>query len=197
MQRRTLCRSVAASLAVAAAVVAFPARSQDATDGALALYGVPLKDADAPRFLDAAREAGGVPIDTGLPGGAPELDMRGAGVPALQQLTLVRHEGKVARVRFLVKGYGADNEALRRLLLGKYGVPMTVGARPLPFPNFAGRAAPRGGFQWTFADGMTLVYEHPTVGDVTLSYTDPARMAALAAVRGPAPKPAEAVRDRF
>ena len=157
---------------------------------------MPLKDADAKRFLDAAVAAGGVRLD-GPAGSAPELDTRGAGVPALQQLTLVAQDGKVARVRFVIKGYGADNQEFRSLLLGKYGVPMTVGARPLPYPAFAGRAAPRGGYQWTFADGMTLVYEHPTVGDVTLSYTDPVRMAALAAVRGPAPKPAESVRDRF
>lgn len=172
------------------------AQAQAVAERVLSLYGLPLKDAAAARLLEAALAAGGV-RQPGPPGSAPVLDTRAIGVPALLRLTLIAHEGKVAAVRFLVKGYGEDNVELRGLLLGKYGVPMTVGARPLPYAGFAGRAAPRGGFQWTFDDGMVLVYEHPKIGDVTLSYTDPARQAALAAASGVAPRPTEDVRGRF
>lgn len=165
----------------------------------LSLYGLPLKDADADAFLAAARAAGGQPLPAPA-GAAAALDMRAAGVPALERLTLVSHEGKVASVRFLVKGYGQDNVALRGLLFGKYGVPMTVSPRPLPFAAFAARAAPRGGFQWAFADGMRLVYEHPRIGDVTLTYADDARLQALGVARPgalPARPPAEGLQDRF
>ena len=172
-----------------------PARAEQT----LSLYGLPLKDADADAFLAAARAAGGRPLPA--PAGADAaLDMRAAGVPALERLTLVRHEGKVASVRFLVKGYGEDNVALRGLLFGKYGVPMTVSPRPLPFAAFAARAAPRGGFQWDFADGMRLVYEHPQIGDVTLTYVDDARLQALGIDRPgalPGRPPAEGLQDRF
>ena len=194
MSRRQFLRLIALLGAPAALTPA--ALAQSAPERTLSLYGLALKDTDATRLLEAALAAGGV-RQPGPPGSAPVLDTRGIGVPALQRLTLVVHEGKVASVRFLVKGYGEDNVELRALLLGKYGIPMTVGARPLPFAGFAGRAAPRGGFRWTFDDGMTLTYEHPRIGDVTLSYEDPVRMAALAAASGPAPRPTEDVRGRF
>ena len=38
--------------------------------------------------------------------------------------------------------------------------------------GFDGRASPRGAYQWSFADGMTLVYDHPRVGELSLSYLD-------------------------
>ena len=139
-----------------------------------------------------------MPLD-GAPGAPPTLDMRAAGIPALQRLTVLAQDGKLARVQFVVKGYGQDNLALRRLLLGKYGVPMTVSARPMRFGGFGDRASPRGGFQWQFADGMKLVYDHPRVGDVTLSYVDEARLQVLEGAGGTLPprRPAEAVRDRI
>lgn len=168
-----------------------------AADPELALYGLRLKDATAADFVAAALAAGGVRVE--VPAGAPvQLDMRGAGVPALTSLTLTEHEDRVARVRFAVKGYGEDNHALRRLLQDKYGVPLTVGVRPLPYPAFDQRVVPRGAFQWRFAGGMRLVYEHPRLGDVTLTYVDDARIAALEAA-GPAIRPPEpgVGRDRF
>ena len=105
------------------------------------------------------------------------------------------HGGKVAPARFRVKCYGEDNASLRRLLQAKYGVPLTVGARPLPYASFDARLAPRGGFQWRFADGTRLVYEHPRLGDVTLSYQDDARVEALDPAAAWADAPA-AVRNR-
>lgn len=162
----------------------------------LSLYGVPLKNADAESFLAAARAAGGRPLP-GAPGSPPVLDMRGAGVPALERFTLLTHEGKVAQVQFEVKGYGQDNVALRELLQEKYGAPLTVSPRPLRFGGFAVRAAPRGGYQWVFADGMKLVYEHPRLGSVTLSYIDEARLQALTAGNATPGTPASGVRDRF
>ncbi len=191
MQRRLLCQLI---------VLGAPAlvRAQGTEERTLSLYGVPLKDADAQKFLDAALAAGGkaLPVPDGAP---PLLDMRDAGVPALERLTLLSHEGRVAVVRFRIKGYGQDNVALRGLLVGKYGLPMTVSSRPLPFGAFGERAVPRGGFQWSFDDGMKLIYEHPRVGEVSLSYVDVARREALSAGRmpGATPRVDNAVRDRF
>ena len=195
MQRRDLCLAIA--IGGAAVGVMTHARAQTEPDRVLSLYGIALKDADAQSFLDAALAAGGVRVT--MPAGAPPtLDMRGAGVPALQRLTLATHDGKVARVEFLVKGYGEDNVELRRLLMGKYGVPMTVSARPMAYGGFGDRAAPRGGFQWRFNDGMVLVYEHPRIGDVTLTYGDEARLSLLdGSVAAPPAPPADNMRNRF
>lgn len=164
--------------------------SAGAQEPVLSLYGVPLKDAGVPAFLAAARQAGGVPL-----GDADTvLDTRASGVPGLERLTVTAHEGRVARVQFVVKAYGQDNLALRRLLLEKYGPPLTVSARPLPFGGFGSTAAPRGGFQWRFAGGMALVYQHPALGDVTLSYVDEARLKATEAAT---PAPGTDLRNRF
>jgi hypothetical protein len=151
----------------------------------LALYGLPLKDARVDAFLAAAQAVGARP-QTPPPGTAAAFDTRAAGVPALERLTVTAHDGRVARVQFTVKAYGQDNLALRQLLLEKYGNPLTVSARPLPFGGFGTRGSPRGGFQWRFDDGMRLVYNHPTLGDVTLSYVDDARMANVDAPAAPA-----------
>jgi hypothetical protein len=160
--------------------VALAQGQRDASGEVLSLYGLTLKNARVDAFVAAARAAGGVPLP--VPAGAPPLlDTRASGVPALEQLTVIGHEGLLVSARFKVKSYGQDNEALRRLLVEKYGVPMSVSARPLPAPGFASRGAPRGRYAWTFADGMQLVYDHPQTGDVTLSYTDDAKARALAA----------------
>jgi hypothetical protein len=142
----------------------------------LALYGVLLKDAQADALVAAAVAAGAQLLDQ-PPGTAPTLNARGAGVPALQRLTVVVDGGVVASAQFVIKPYGQDNEALRRLLVQKYGLPTTAdGARRLS-PSFAGRFAPRGSFEWEFARGMKLIYRQPALGDATLSYTDVAREA--------------------
>ena len=161
-----------------------PAWAQ-AQGSALSLYGLALKDAPVEAFVAAARAIGATPLPT-PPGVAAAFDVRAAGVPALERLTVTAHEGKVAQVQFAVKAYGEDNLALRELLLEKYGAPLTVSVRPLPFGGFGGRSSPRGGFQWRFADGMRLVYTHPTIGDATLSYVDDARMAKVDAPAAPA-----------
>jgi hypothetical protein len=170
---------------------------RDTSHEVLSLYGVVLKDADVETFLAAARAAGGVPV--AVPAGSPPVfDARGAGVPALERMTVIAHQGKVVTVRFTVKNYGQDNETLRRALLDKYGTPLTVSARPLPAQGFDGRTSPRGGFFWTFADGMQLVYDHPRVGDATLSYTDDAKAKALAAgALSPERAPRGELRDRL
>jgi hypothetical protein len=170
---------VAALAALALPVVGRAQGTRDAGPDVLSLYGVVLKEAPVEVFVAAARAAGGVELPA--PAGAPpQFDTRNAGVPALERLSVIAHEGKVVTVRFTVKGYGQDNEALRRALLAKYGVPLVVSARPLPAQGFDGHASPRGAYFWTFADGMRLVYEHPRVGDVTLSYTDEAKARSLA-----------------
>lgn len=165
-------------------LLALPAWSLAQGQG-LALYGLPLKNARVEDFVAAARAVGAQP-QTPPFGTAAAFDTRAAGVPALERLTVTAHEGRVAQVQFTVKAYGQDNLALRQLLLEKYGNPLTVSARPLPFGGFGTRGSPRGGFQWRFDDGMRLVYNHPTIGDVTLSYVDDARLAQVDAPAAPA-----------
>lgn len=142
----------------------------------LSLYGLALKDAPLSDFVAAVQAVGAQPL-TAPSGVAAAFDVRGGGVPALLQLSVTAHDGRVARVRFSVKAYGEDNLALRQLLLEKYGPPLTVSPRPMSFGGFGDRGSPRGGFQWRFDDGLRLVYEHPALGDVTLSYVDDAAMA--------------------
>jgi hypothetical protein len=167
MNRRIFCSAVCGLPLVAGA-----------QGGALSLYGLPLKDATLADFEAAARAVGATPLPAPF-GSAAAFDARGAGVPALERLTVTAHDGKVARLQFSVKAYGEDNLALRQLLLDKYGPPLTESARPLPFGGFGSRSSPRGGFQWRFDDGLRLVYLHPTIGDVTLSYVDDARQQAV------------------
>ena len=99
-------------------------------------------------------------------------DARAAGVPALQQLTLSTEKLVFVSARFVIKPYGQDNEALRQLLVQKYGLPFTAEGARRPFPGFAARFAPRGTFEWDFAGGMKLIYRQPALGDSTLSYTN-------------------------
>ena len=110
-------------------------------------------------------------------------------MPALQRLTLITDQGALASAQFVIKPYGQDNEALRQLLVKKYGLPFTAEGARRPFPAFAARFAPRGSFDWDFAGGMKLIYRQPVLGDSTLSYTDVER----ARRRAPAvPLPARA-----
>ncbi len=171
---------------------ALPARAaaQDVVPS-LALYGLALKDASVSDFVSAARAVGATTLPT-PPGAAAALDVRAAGVPGLERLEVTAHEGRVAQVVFMVKAYGQDNLTLRQLLLEKYGPPLTVSARPLPFGGFGSRSSPRGGFQWRFEGGMRLVYTHPTIGDATLAYVNDARLAQVAAPAAPA-----ALKNRF
>jgi len=148
--------------------------------GELTLYGVRLKGASAESFITAALKAGATPLAqrTDEP---PSFDTRAAGVPALQRLTVLSDATGLVSAQFVIKPYGQENEALRQLLVSKYGLPnMADGARR-PFPTFAARFAPRGTFDWDFASGMKLVYRQPALGDATLSYTDVERVRRLSA----------------
>jgi hypothetical protein len=180
---------LAASLAVAQ-----PATSPDE----LTLYGLRLKDASAEDFI-AAASAAGAQLQTRRADGTVVFDARAAGVPALQQLTLSTDKSAFVSARFVIKPYGQDNEALRQLLVKKYGVPFTADGARRPFPNFAGRFAPRGSFDWDFAGGMKLIYRQPALGDSTLSYTDVARAQRLPpAATAPLPERAgSALENRF
>ena len=180
MNRRLLCLTLLAAASLG-----------HAQGTALSLYGLPLKDAPVAAFEAAARAVGATPLPA-PPGTEAAYDVRAAGVPALERLTVTAHEGKVARVQFSVKAYGEDNLALRELLLDKYGAPLTESARPMPFGGFGSRSSPRGGFQWRFDDGLRLVYQHPTIGDVTLSYIDDVRQREVETPAAPG-----ALRNRF
>jgi hypothetical protein len=184
---------VVAGVLAAALAVAQPAAPPDE----LTLYGLRLKDSSAEDFI-AAAGAAGAQVQTRRADGAVVFDARAAGVPALQQLTLSTEKSVFASARFVIKPYGQDNEALRQLLVKKYGVPLTADGARRPFPNFAGRFAPRGSFDWDFAGGMKLVYRQPALGDSTLSYTDVARVQSLPPAGAPLPERAgSALENRF
>lgn len=166
--------------------------------GELTLYGVRLKDAPTAAFISAAVAAGAKRLDQ-RPDGTTTLDTREAGVPALQRLALIVDAGGLVSAQFVIKPYGQENEALRQLLVQKYGVPTTADGARRPFPSFAGRFAPRGTFDWDFADGMKLIYRQPVIGDATLSYTDvvKAQRLALPAATSGAPASKGDLADRF
>ena len=139
--------------------------------GELTLYGVHLKGASTEAFMAAALKAGATPL-TQRTDGPPSFDTRTAGVPALQRLTVVSDAVGLVSAQFVIKPYGQENEALRQLLVSKYGLPTTAEGARRPFPAFAARFAPRGSFDWDFTGGMKLIYRQPALGDATLSYTD-------------------------
>jgi len=165
--------------------------------GELTLYGVPLRGASTEVFIAAAMKAGATPLAP-RSDGPPSFDTRAAGAPALQRLTVLSDAAGLVTAQFVIKPYGQENEALRELLVSKYGVPTTADGARRPFPAFAARFAPRGSFDWDFAGGMKLIYRQPALGDATLSYTDVERARRLSAS---APKPgasgAGSLIDRF
>ena len=128
----------------------------------------------------AALKAGATPLAQRTDG-PPSFDTRAAGVPALQRLTVVSDAAGLVSAQFVIKAYGQENEALRQLLVSKYGLPTTADGARRPFPAFAARFAPRGNFDWDFAGGMKLIYRQPALGDATLSYTDAERARRLPA----------------
>ncbi len=174
--RRRLARVFLAGWAAAWLGLSPPALAQvpDTTTTELTLYGLRLKDASVETFV-AAASAAGAQVLSRQADGTVFLDVRAAGVPALQRLTLITDKSTLASAQFVIKPYGQDNEALRQLLVQKYGLPYTAEGARRPFPGFAARFAPRGTFDWAFADGMRLVYRQPALGDSTLSYTDAER----------------------
>ncbi len=188
--RRRLAHVLLAGFAVAWMGLAAPARAQvpDTTTTELTLYGLRLKDAPVEAFV-AAASAAGAQVLSRQADGTVFFDVRNAGVPALQRLTLITDKDTLASAQFVIKPYGQDNEALRQLLVKKYGLPFTAEGARRPFPNFAGRFAPRGTFDWDFAGGMKLIYRQPVLGDSTLSYTDVERTRRRAAA---VPLPARA-----
>ena len=199
----TACRSATLALACIAALSWWSpwATAQGAaTPSELTLYGVRLKDASVADFVLAATAAGVKPLDA-RPDAPLTFDTREAGVPALQRLTLITDAtGHFVSAQFLIKPYGQENEALRQLLVRKYGLPMTADGARRPFPSYAGRFAPRGSFDWDFAGGMKLVYRQPVIGDATLSYTDiekARQQVPPAAAAGSSPAAQGDLSDRF
>lgn len=146
----------------------------------LTLYGLPLKGASAEAFIAAALNAGATPLPPRADG-LQSFDTRQAGVPALQRLTVAGDAAGLVSAQFIIKPYGQENEALRQLLVSKYGLPSTADGARRPYPAFAARFAPRGSFDWDFAGGMKLIYRQPALGDATLSYTDVERARRLPA----------------
>ncbi len=171
--KRRLARWLVASFAVAMMGLSTVASAQapDTSTTELTLYGLRLKDAAAEAFV-AAASAAGAQLLSRPADGSVVFDVRAAGVPALQRLTLITDQATLASAQFVIKPYGQDNEALRQLLVKKYGLPFTAEGARRPFPGFAARFAPRGTFDWEFAGGMKLIYRQPVLGDSTLSYTD-------------------------
>ncbi len=165
--------------------VCVAARAQATTPlGELMLYGMRLKGASAESFITAALKAGAAPLAQ-RSDEPPSFDTRAAGVPGLQRLTVVSDATGLVSAQFVIKPYGQENEALRQLLVSKYGLPNTADGARRPFPAFAARFAPRGTFDWDFASGMKLIYRQPVLGDATLSYTDVERSRRLSATSAP------------
>lgn len=193
--RRALGGVIAAGVLLVFSVVA-SAQTPPAL-GELTLYGVHLKGAPTDAFIAAALKAGAIPLAQGT-AEPPSFDTRQAGVPALQRLTVLSDAAGLVSAQFVIKPYGQENEALRQLLVSKYGLPSTADGARRPFPAFAARFAPRGTFDWDFAGGMKLIYRQPALGDATLSYTDVERAQRRpSAIPGPGASGAGALINRF
>ena len=100
-------------------------------------------------------------------------------------------------MQFAVKGYGPENEMLRKMLVQKYGKPIEGRA-----DQFTGEYYSDGTVSWRFAGGMKLTYAKPFIGTPTLSYVDEAAFKALMArVEGAADRDASvkasAVKNKF
>ncbi len=176
--RRSLGATLAAVLLLG--ITATASAQSSSPLGELTLYGVRLKGASTEAFIAAALKARVTPL-TQRTDGPPSFDTRAAGVPALQRLMVVSDAAGLVSAQFVIKPYGQENEALRQLLVSKYGLPTTAEGARRPFPAFAARFAPRGSFDWDFAAGMKLIYRQPALGEATLSYTDVERAQRLPA----------------
>ena len=195
IDRRALSGLIAAGLWLGVPVVTLGQASP--VPGELTLYGVRLKGAATEAFVMAALKAGAVPLGQRADGSL-NFDTRQAGVPALQRLTVVSDAAGLVSAQFVIKAYGQENEALRQLLVSKYGLPSTADGARRPFPAFAARFAPRGSFDWDFAGGMKLIYRQPALGDATLSYTDVERAQRLSSpIPAPSSSGAGSLINRF
>lgn len=148
----------------------------------LALYGVTLKGAKLEVFTSAASKAGATSQTWWTNGGYPTYSVEGVGVPGLQSFAVVHDGGRILSVQFLVKTEPAeDNEALRSLLVHKYGEPVVAERTRAIGRKFTGAGAPDGVYEWQFLRGMKLTYTHRPDGSApTLSYTDTGALAAFA-----------------
>lgn len=147
----------------------------------LALYGVNLKGSTLGAFTEAASRAGAVSQTWWTNVGYPTYSVENVGVPGLQSFAVVHDAGKVLSVQFLVKTEAEDNEALRALLVHKYGEPVaSVRSRTIG-RTFTGAGSPDGTYEWQFLRGMKLTYtQRPDGSAPTLTYTDTGALEAYA-----------------
>jgi hypothetical protein len=169
-----------------AASAAFAPLTSDAQVSAatreLALYGVNLKGTTLGTFTAAASKAGATSQTWWTNGGYPTYSVENVGVPGLQSFAVVHDAGRVLSVQFLVKTEPSeDNEALRALLVHKYGEPAAAVRSRVIGRKFTGAGSPDGVYEWQFLRGMKLTYtQRPDGSAPTLTYTDTGSLEAFA-----------------
>jgi hypothetical protein len=158
------------------------AQTQAQTQTELELYRVPLRTATVAEFIAAATKSGvSGPIPETANASTLEFDASRVGVPALGPFKLLRQGQDIVSVQFTVSLELRANEALRKMLVAKYGAPVIterIFGRGGSFDDahfFATRA------HWTFAGGMKLVYSSPHMGGTHLTYVNEPRFKALMA----------------
>ncbi len=148
----------------------------------LELYRVPLRTATVAEFMAAAARAGvSGPAPASANAATLDFDASGVGVPALGSFKLLRQGQDIVSVQFTVHHDQRANEALRKMLVAKYGAPVITEStfgfdRPFDAPHFMAAKA-----HWSFAGGMKLVYSSPHMGGTHLTYVNEPRFKALMA----------------
>jgi len=148
----------------------------------LELYRVPLRTATVAEFMAAAARSGvSGPAPASANAATLNFDASGLGVPALGPFKLLRQGQDIVSVQFTVHHDQRANEALRKMLVAKYGAPVITEStfgfdRPFDAPHFMAAKA-----HWSFAGGMKLVYSSPHMGGTHLTYVNEPRFKALMA----------------
>ena len=148
----------------------------------LELYRVPLRTATVAEFMAAAARAGvSGPAPASASAATMDFDASGVGVPALGPFKLLRQGQDIVSVQFTVRPDQQANEALRKMLVAKYGEPVITESTFGFTKRFDGNHFIAAKAHWAFAGGMKLVYSSPHMGGTHLTYVNEPRFKALMA----------------
>lgn len=144
--------------------------SPTTTSTPLQLFGLELETVDRETLIAAAVSAGAKQI--GKKGASNRFDISKLGLPGLKTMIIVFHEGQFVLARYSSEPAtkddsihfnrlsADDDEALRKMLVAKYGTPQKEGGRYSATP-FDGQYISDGQYEWKYRGNMRLVYAKP------------------------------------
>lgn len=143
----------------------------------LQLFGLDLANASDADFRRAAAGAGAKA--SGKRNGAELFQVASLGLPGIRTMEVTMWRGRVMAVQYSQEDHQKHDEALRRMLVSKYGQPQErkhtgfSGSR-----SFTDQFIDDGSYIWRFDGGMQLVYKKPFGWEApTLSYLNPRLLA--------------------